>query len=177
MGTGENIRDWLFVEDHAEAILRVLERGRMGETYLIGGGAERRNLDIVHAVIADLVDELAGPLASNRPRRDLISFVDDRPGHDFRYAIDSAKVKRELGWRPCGHSKPACAKRCEWYLDNDDWWRPLLNRYARRTAWRSGPARARPRPDLDGAAYLLFGSTGQVGRELIRRGRRQGESN
>ncbi len=119
-GAGENIRDWLFVEDHAEALLTVVERGRLGESYNIGGVNERRNIDVVHG-ICDLMDELA-PDARIGPRRDLITFVKDRPGHDLRYAIDCAKIERELGWRPRETFETGLRKTVQWYLDNHDWW-------------------------------------------------------
>ncbi len=119
-GAGENIRDWLFVDDHAEALLRVVEKGRVGESYNIGGVNERRNIDVVHA-ICDLVDELA-PNAEIGPRRSLISFVTDRPGHDLRYAIDCGKIARELDWRPRETFESGLRKTVQWYLDNRQWW-------------------------------------------------------
>jgi len=121
-GRGENVRDWLYVDDHVAALLLVLERGRLGETYLIGGGGERRNIDVVEK-IADLVDELAGgrqPSAVSR--RDLITFVTDRPGHDLRYAIDSTKLRGELGWRPTESFETGLRRTVRWYLDNRTWW-------------------------------------------------------
>ncbi len=126
-GRGENVRDWLHVEDHAEALVAVLERGRVGETYFIGGGAERTNLEVVTA-IAKLVDELAPPL-SRRRRTELITFVSDRPGHDFRYAMDVSKVERELGWRPSRSFESGLRETVMWYVENEAWWRPLLERY------------------------------------------------
>jgi dTDP-glucose 4,6-dehydratase len=119
-GRGENIRDWLFVEDHAEALLTAVERGRVGESYNIGGANERRNLEVVEAV-CDLVDEFA-PDAGIGPRRRLVSFVADRPGHDLRYAIDSGKIERELGWRPRETFESGLRKTVRWYLDNRGWW-------------------------------------------------------
>jgi dTDP-glucose 4,6-dehydratase len=119
-GAGANIRDWLYVEDHAEALLTVVERGRIGESYNIGGINERRNIDVVHS-ICDLMDELA-PNAAIGPRRDLITFVQDRPGHDLRYAIDCSKIERELGWRPRETFETGLRKTVQWYLDNRDWW-------------------------------------------------------
>ncbi len=127
-GRGENIRDWLYVGDHAEALVTVLERGRVGETYFIGGGEERTNLDVVTS-IADLVDEMADPLPSGQPRRELIAFVDDRPGHDFRYAMDTSKIERELGWRPSRSFEAGLKETVAWYIANETWWRPLLGRY------------------------------------------------
>jgi dTDP-glucose 4,6-dehydratase len=117
-GKGENVRDWLHVEDHAEALLRVVEKGRPGESYNIGGRAERRNLDVVHAV-CDLVDELAPARGS---RRDLIAYVVDRPGHDARYAIDASKIERELGWRPAYDFETGLRETVRWYLSNEPWW-------------------------------------------------------
>ncbi len=127
-GRGENVRDWLHVEDHAEALVAVLEGGRPGETYFIGGGAERKNLDVV-TLIANLVDELAAPLPGAKKRRDLISFVADRPGHDFRYAMDISKMARELGWRPSRSFEDGLRATVQWYLDNRAWWEPLMRHY------------------------------------------------
>jgi len=126
-GRGENVRDWLHVEDHAEALLTVLERGRPGESYNIGGRAERRNLEVVEA-ICDLVDEFSPRRGS---RRDLITYVVDRPGHDLRYAIDAGKIERELGWRPKRSFETGLRETVAWYLDNEPWW----------TAIRSGAYR------------------------------------
>jgi dTDP-glucose 4,6-dehydratase len=119
-GRGENVRDWLFVDDHAEALLAVLERGRVGETYTIGGRSERRNVDVVHAV-CDLVDELR-PDARLGSRRALVRFVNDRPGHDLRYAIDPSKIERELGWTPSETFESGLRRTVAWYLDNAWWW-------------------------------------------------------
>jgi dTDP-glucose 4,6-dehydratase len=127
-GRGENIRDWLYVEDHAEALVAVAERGRLGETYFIGGGEERTNLEVVTA-IADLVDAMAEPLPTKRPRRELITFVADRPGHDFRYAMETIKIERELGWRPSQSFDAGLRKTVAWYIENEAWWQPLLRRY------------------------------------------------
>jgi dTDP-glucose 4,6-dehydratase len=130
-GRGENVRDWLHVDDHADALLAVLHRGRIGATYLIGGRAERQNLDLVH-LIADLVDELAGPrgeLAGRLDgpegppaRRELVRFVEDRPGHDFRYAIDPSLIEAELGWRPRRDLETGLRHTVRWYLENRPWW-------------------------------------------------------
>jgi dTDP-glucose 4,6-dehydratase len=128
-GRGENVRDWLYVEDHAEALTQVVERGRLGETYLIGGRAERKNLDVVVA-IATLVDELAGPLPSGRPRTELVSFVADRPGHDFRYAMNIDKIEGELGWRPAHTFDAALRETVAWFLANRSWWEGLGKRYS-----------------------------------------------
>ncbi|MGH6926250.1 MAG: dTDP-glucose 4,6-dehydratase [Propylenella sp.] len=127
-GRGENVRDWLHVDDHAEALVAVIERGRPGETYFIGGRAERTNLEIVTR-IAGLVDELAGPLPSGRPRTDLIEFVADRPGHDFRYAMDISKIERELGSRPSRSVEEGLRETVAWFLANRSWWEPLRERY------------------------------------------------
>lgn len=127
-GRGENVRDWLHVDDHAEALITVAERGRTGETYFIGGRAERTNLQIVSA-IADLVDERAGPLPSGRPRSELVTFVADRPGHDFRYAMDTSKIERELGWTPSRSLEQGLRDTVAWYLANRDWWQRLSDRY------------------------------------------------
>jgi len=122
-GTGENVRDWLFVADHAAALTRVLTAGTVGETYLVGGNAERTNLQVVET-ICDLVDERLGVRAEG-PRRDLITFVTDRPGHDLRYAVDSSKLQRELGWSPTVTFEEGLAHTVDWYLANEAWWRPI----------------------------------------------------
>jgi len=119
-GKGENVRDWLFVEDHAEAILTVLEKGRVGETYCIGGNSERRNIDVVR-LICSIMDELV-PDPTIGPRESLIRFVEDRPGHDLRYAIDASKIKRELGWQPRETFETGLRKTVAWYLENRTWW-------------------------------------------------------
>jgi dTDP-glucose 4,6-dehydratase len=120
-GDGGQVRDWLFVEDHVRALVAAVERGQPGETYCIGGRSERRNLEVVHAV-CDLLDARC-PAA--RPRRELIRFVADRPGHDRRYAIDPSKAERELGWRAQESFESGLARTLEWYLSNEWWWRPL----------------------------------------------------
>jgi len=117
-GRGENVRDWLYVNDHVDALLAVLERGRLGETYVISGRAERRNIDVVEQ-ICDLVDEMR-PRAGTR-RRELIRFVTDRPGHDLRYAIDASKIERELGWRASESFDSGLRKTVAWYLENEAW--------------------------------------------------------
>ncbi len=119
-GRGENVRDWLYVEDHAEALLAVLQRGRVGETYNIGGEAERRNIDIVRRLCA-LLDHHR-PRPDGKPHDSAIEFVADRPGHDFRYAIDAGKLQRELGWRPRTDFDSGLEATLRWYLDNEDWW-------------------------------------------------------
>ena len=118
-GDGRNVRDWLFVEDHCAAIRAVLQNGRVGETYNIGGNSERTNIDVVTA-ICDLVDEMRPPLAQG-PRRNLITYVIDRPGHDRRYAIDAAKLSGELGWEPEERFEGGLRKTVRWYLNNSSW--------------------------------------------------------
>lgn len=124
-GDGENMRDWLYVEDHADALLLVLEKGALGRSYNIGGENERTNLE--------LVKTLCGILDYLHPRdegsyADLITFVTDRPGHDARYAIDPSRIRNELGWRPSVTLEEGLEKTVQWYLDNENWWRPLLGR-------------------------------------------------
>jgi len=128
-GKGENVRDWLHVEDHARALVTVLEKGRPGETYNVGGNEERTNLQVVHA-ICDLVDELGPDLPGVARRRELIEFVADRPGHDLRYAIDSSKIASELGWAPSRTFEDGLRETVSWYLDNEWWWGPLRDRDA-----------------------------------------------
>jgi dTDP-glucose 4,6-dehydratase len=123
-GKGENVRDWLFVEDHARAILCVLERGKLGQTYTVGGSAEKRNLEVVQR-ICDLLDDTLGRQPEG-PRRRLIRFVADRPGHDLRYAIDASLIRSELGWRPTRTFDEGLAETVRWYLGNEWWWRPIL---------------------------------------------------
>ena len=122
-GTGENVRDWLFVEDHANALITVLTKGKLGESYNIGGNQERTNLQVVEA-ICDALDERR-PLEDGASRRELITFVTDRPGHDRRYAIDASKIARELGWSPQESFESGLAKTIDWYLDNEWWWGPI----------------------------------------------------
>ena len=123
-GQGLNVRDWLYVEDHAEALLAVVERGRVGRSYNIGGNAEARNIDLVR--------KLCGILDRRRPEAAphdrLIAFVADRPGHDLRYAIDASRIRDELGWRPSVTLDEGLERTVDWCLANEDWWRPLLAR-------------------------------------------------
>jgi len=122
-GKGENVRDWLYVGDHAAALALVVRRGTPGETYNIGGSEERRNLDLVQAICAILDAEL--PKSPHRPHARLIEFVADRPGHDLRYAIDDRRIRRELGWRPAESLETGLRKTVRWYLDNEAWWKPI----------------------------------------------------
>ena len=128
-GSGLNVRDWLFVDDHARALEAVATRGVPGQSYNVGGRAERTNLSVVEA-ICDTLDELK-PRRGGGSYRSLITFVDDRPGHDRRYAIDASKIERELGWRPSETFESGLRKTVAWYLDNDWWWKPIRDgRYA-----------------------------------------------
>ncbi|MFA5950228.1 MAG: dTDP-glucose 4,6-dehydratase [Hyphomicrobium sp.] len=122
-GTGQNVRDWLYVEDHARALLAIFERGTPGESYNVGSRSERNNLDVVHA-ICDHLDRLQ-PRACGTSYRSTIEFVSDRPGHDFRYAIDPAKLEAELGWRATETFETGIEKTVKWYLESEAWWRPL----------------------------------------------------
>ena len=124
-GDGQNVRDWLYVEDHAKALALVLERGRIGETYNVGGRNERANLVVVQA-ICDLLDRLQP--SARGSHHQLISFVTDRPGHDRRYAIDASKLENELGWRATETFESGLAKTVQWYLENRPWWQALLDR-------------------------------------------------
>jgi len=122
-GKGENIRDWLFVEDHARALALIALEGKVGESYNVGGGCERTNIEIVRT-ICDLVDEML-PDAKIGRRADLIQFVADRPGHDLRYAIDATKLQRALGWQPRESLESGLRKTVRWYLDNPQWWQRI----------------------------------------------------
>jgi len=124
-GDGQNIRDWLYVEDHAKALTLVLERGEVGETYNVGGRNERTNLHVVES-ICDLLDERSP--SPNGPRRNLMTFVADRPGHDRRYAIDASKLERDLGWRAEENFETGIRKTVDWYVDEQPWWRAILER-------------------------------------------------
>lgn len=152
-GKGENIRDWLYVEDHCQALLRVITRGRVGQTYNIGGNNEKRNIDLVH-LLCNLMDEMSFELRdascaetvssielrdasetsstpTNSPHEtrhsQLITFVTDRPGHDLRYAIDASKIRNELGWQPKQDHESGFRKTVQWYLDNRPWWQDILS--------------------------------------------------
>lgn len=125
-GKGENIRDWLYVEDHARALDLIAGKGRLGETYNVGGRNERRNIDVVRR-ICEVLDRL---VPAGAPRTELIEFVTDRPGHDARYAIDATKLEEELGWKAEEDFDSGIEKTVQWYLDNEWWWRPLRERYA-----------------------------------------------
>lgn len=124
-GRGLNVRDWLFVDDHARALTAVIEQGQIGETYLIGGNAELRNIDVVNG-ICDAMDVLVPRQGGYRT---LISFVADRPGHDFRYAIDFSKLKSELGWSPQHSFEQGLRSTVRWYIENRPWWEPLLAKH------------------------------------------------
>jgi dTDP-glucose 4,6-dehydratase len=126
-GDGSQIRDWLYVEDHASALVEVVTRGKVGETYNIGGHNEKRNLEVVQT-LCDLLEELApGKPAGIGHYRDLITFVKDRPGHDLRYAIDASKIQAELGWVPEETFESGIRKTVQWYLDNRQWWERVLS--------------------------------------------------
>lgn len=128
-GKGENVRDWLYVEDHARALRTVLTRGVVGETYNIGGCNERKNLEVVYE-LCRLLDELE-PTSPHRPHAKLVNFVTDRPGHDHRYAIDASKIERDLGWTPAETFESGLRKTVQWYLDNRGWCeRAMAGRYA-----------------------------------------------
>jgi dTDP-glucose 4,6-dehydratase len=124
-GEGANVRDWLYVEDHCRAIERVLELGKPGEVYNIGGNNEKTNLEVVNT-LCTLLDELL-PGSPHRPHDNLITFVADRPGHDLRYAIDAGKIRRELGWQPAETFETGLRKTVQWYLHNQDWTRRVLD--------------------------------------------------
>lgn len=124
-GKGENIRDWLYVEDHCQALIDVATRGQVGETYNIGGNNEQTNLDLV-STLCQLLDELR-PCSSGKPHCDKITFVTDRPGHDLRYAIDASKIANELNWKPQETFQSGFRKTVEWYLENESWWQNILS--------------------------------------------------
>ena len=124
-GKGANIRDWLYVDDHVRALRAVFEGGKVGTSYMVGGNSERTNLGVV-TTICDTLDRIR-PRADGRSYRDQISYVADRPGHDFRYAIDATKLKTELGWTPRETFESGIEKTIRWYLDNESWWRDILS--------------------------------------------------
>ena len=124
-GDGRNIRDWIYVEDHCKALLAVLRMGRLGESYNIGGQCEKMNIEVVY-LICDYLDERLGP-AAGRPRKDLIRFVTDRPGHDWRYALDTAKINEELGWHPVVPFEEGLRHTVDWYLENRQWVEDILD--------------------------------------------------
>jgi dTDP-glucose 4,6-dehydratase len=123
-GAGENVRDWLYVEDHADALLTVVTKGQVGRSYNIGGENEARNIDLVR-MICTLMDEM---VPEGAPHARLITFVTDRPGHDLRYAIDPKRMRGELGWRPSVTLEEGLRRTVRWYLDNRDWWQALQGR-------------------------------------------------
>jgi len=124
-GEGANVRDWLYVEDHCRALDLVVRRGRIGRTYNVGGNSERTNLEVVYG-LCDLVDELC-PSPSSGGRRDLVTFVADRPGHDLRYAIDADRMKGELGWTPSCDFEGGLRTTVLWYLENQDWCEEVMH--------------------------------------------------
>ena len=126
-GDGSNVRDWLYVEDHADALLQVIERGEIGRTYNVGGDNERSNLKLVQA-ICNILDRLR-PRTDGTSYAELITFVADRPGHDARYAIDASRIREELGWRPSLTVEEGLERTVQWYLDNEAWWRALMSRH------------------------------------------------
>lgn len=132
-GNGLNVRDWLYVEDHCEALRAVVERGRVSETYNIGGDNEQRNIDLVRT-LCRIVDRCR-PRADGRAYEDQITFVADRPGHDLRYAIDATKIRKELGWQPNQDHESGFEKTVRWYLENEAWWRPILQGDYQRTTF------------------------------------------
>ncbi len=124
-GRGENVRDWLYVEDHCRALLEVVTKGSVGETYNIGGNNEKTNIDLVKR-LCGLLDEFQ-PRPDGRPHESMITHVTDRPGHDLRYAIDASKIKSELGWEPRENFESGFRKTVAWYLENQDWWLDILS--------------------------------------------------
>ncbi len=126
-GDGSNVRDWLYVEDHADALLLVVQKGELGRSYNIGGENERSNLELVQT-LCEILDRLQ-PRGDGKPYADQITFVSDRPGHDARYAIDPSRIIQELGWRPSVTVEEGLEKTVRWYLDNEAWWRPLQDRH------------------------------------------------
>jgi len=131
-GNGKNVRDWLYVDDHAEALRLIAEKGRPGRKYNIGGNCEKTNLEVVEA-ICSILDEL---FPQKAPHRRLIRFVEDRPGHDYRYAIDASRIRAELGWSPRESFESGLRKTIDWYVNHEEWWRPLYE--ANRKGMRRG---------------------------------------
>jgi dTDP-glucose 4,6-dehydratase len=125
-GDGSNVRDWLYVDDHVKGLYTVLQKGIVGEKYNIGGHNEKTNLDVVHT-LCDTLDQQR-PKSDGTSFRSQIRFVTDRPGHDFRYAIDASKIQRELGWVPEESFESGMAKTVDWYLSRQDWWQPILDK-------------------------------------------------
>lgn len=126
-GSGNNVRDWLYVDDHARALYTIASRGRAGESYNVGGNSEVSNIQVVERICA-ILNELS-PRKDGKRYEEQITFVSDRPGHDFRYAIDATKIKSELDWVPLETFETGLRKTVEWYLDNQKWWQPLLNKH------------------------------------------------
>ena len=124
-GKGENVRDWLYVEDHVRALISVLEQGKTGQTYNVGGNAEQTNLELVKT-ICDILNELK-PNDQIPDYKELITFVTDRPGHDLRYAIDSSKIQKELNWKPKMTLNSGLRETVTWYLEHRDWWERILS--------------------------------------------------
>ena len=152
-GTGENVRDWLFVQDHAEALVLIATRGRPGESYNVGGASERRNIDVVRA-ICGILDDIV-PDAAIGPRDKLIRFVTDRPGHDARYAIDFSKLNTELGWSPRETFESGLEKTIRWYLSNRGWWEPLRQSYKGQRLGLETPAASGASAVAEGAAQAV----------------------
>lgn len=125
-GSGTNIRDWLYVEDHVRALQCVFENGIPGQTYNVGGNSERRNIEVV-TTVCEILDRLQ-PREDGRSYKEQITYVADRPGHDQRYAIDATKIENLLGWRPAENFETGIEKTVHWYLDNRDWWGEILDR-------------------------------------------------
>jgi len=125
-GTGDNIRDWLYVEDHCDALYTVLNKGKVGETYNIGGNEEKTNLDIVN-IICEILDDI-NPTKKYKTYKELITYVKDRPGHDFRYAIDATKIKNDLGWKPKYTFNKGIKDTILWYINNPSWWEKIINK-------------------------------------------------
>jgi len=124
-GDGKNVRDWLYVEDHCDAISAILRSGRPGETYNVGGSSEKTNIEVVHT-ICEVLDELL-PKSEFRPHKSLIKFVLDRPGHDRRYAVDATKLRRELNWQPRENFRSGIRKTGEWYLGHEEWLQSVVS--------------------------------------------------